>query len=467
MQHVRSNKIVLLILLLHLLVGFLTILLFNGTGDDGDSIYHYLFAKYAPLQHELFFDHWAKPLYVFVASPFAQFGFVGVKIMNLLLVHFTLVITFLIAKTWKKDAQPLVLLFLVCMPLYFTLTFSGLTEPLFAFLLAVVIWLWLKRSIFWSVVLISFLPFVRSEGLFFIGIFGALLFFKKQWKYLPFLLFGSILYGFLGASSHGNVLWVFEKVPYAKLSSTYGEGDFFHYFEQLMYVIGIPLYILFWLGVLSQLIRLWKERISEYTFLVYGGVLAFIIAHSIFWYFGIFNSMGLKRVLLAIAPLLALICLDGFNLIRNSSSLISDQFSNMFSALLISYIVVFPFTNNKAALDIDKDMRLSEKQKLMHEVADFIESDLEIAESRIVTAYPYACEVLGINCFDPKEKVFLTKSQLEQLSGNDIVIWENWFAPVEQGVHKNDLEDLNQLFTVSFTAQNGHQGEIIVAQKKH
>ena len=58
---------------------------FNGTGDDGDSIFHFLYAKYALTHPELFLHHWAKPVFVFLASPFAQFGFMGIKTFNVLL----------------------------------------------------------------------------------------------------------------------------------------------------------------------------------------------------------------------------------------------------------------------------------------------------------------------------------------------------------------------------------------------
>jgi hypothetical protein len=46
----------------------------NGTGDEGDSISHYLFAKTAWTYKQHFFDHWAKPVYVLIAFPFATTG---------------------------------------------------------------------------------------------------------------------------------------------------------------------------------------------------------------------------------------------------------------------------------------------------------------------------------------------------------------------------------------------------------
>lgn len=69
-------------ILVYTIIAAFTLYYFNGTGDSGDSIHHYLFAKYAPIHPSLFFNHWAKPLYVLIFSPFAQFGFIGVKILN-------------------------------------------------------------------------------------------------------------------------------------------------------------------------------------------------------------------------------------------------------------------------------------------------------------------------------------------------------------------------------------------------
>src|SRR5580658_10738476 len=71
----------------------------NGTCDDGDSIMHYQFARWAIVHHQLFFDHWAKPLYVLIACPFAQLGIPGIKVFNLLVSSITILLTFYIADT--------------------------------------------------------------------------------------------------------------------------------------------------------------------------------------------------------------------------------------------------------------------------------------------------------------------------------------------------------------------------------
>ena len=45
---------------------------------------------------------------------------------------------------------------------------------------------------------------------------------------------------------YNDLFWVINKIPYARLSSTYGSGELFHFIDQMNYVVGIPIYILFW-----------------------------------------------------------------------------------------------------------------------------------------------------------------------------------------------------------------------------
>lgn len=450
-----------ILLVIHFILGILTIIFFDGTGDAGDSIYHYLYAKYAPVNNELFFDHWAKPLYVLIASPFAQIGFIGVKIMNLLFVNATLYLTYLIAK--KHDPQnawiaPIILIF---SPLYFILTFSGLTEPFFAFLLSFSLYLFFQKKIFWSCVMISLLPYVRSEGLFFIGIFGAYFLYFKKWKALLLLCSGSIIYSLSGFPFYNDLLWVFNKVPYAKMSSTYGSGDPFHFIEQLLYVTGVPIYILFWIGIVSWFNDLIRKNLTlNTTYFIYGSVFAFVLAHSVFWYYGIFNSMGLKRVLICILPLISIIALKGYNLIFAFP--VQATVQKILKSLILVYIVVFPFTKNPAAIDFEHDLSLNTDQKLAQKVAIKIQELTQYPNSfRLISNHPYMCELLDVNCFSKTQKRFLNKNTLKELKTNDIIVWESWFSIIEHGLHKEQLDAHPKLKQVYNISEENHKGRTI------
>src|ERR1043165_5405053 len=90
----ESKRFIYYILSCYALICAVTIIAFDGTGDAGDSITHYLFSRYAPIHPQLYFDHWAKPLFVLLASPFAQLGITGMKIFNSLVSLGTILVTF-------------------------------------------------------------------------------------------------------------------------------------------------------------------------------------------------------------------------------------------------------------------------------------------------------------------------------------------------------------------------------------
>lgn len=463
----KNNQIYLL-LFIYAIISSLTIIFFNGTGGAGDSVNHYLFAKYAPQHIELFFNHWAKPVFVLLASPFAQFGFAGMKIFNALVILLTLFFTFKsIQKLNIKNAivGPIILLF---SPLCFILTFSGLTEPLFALFISIGLYTLLSNKLILACLFVSFLPFIRSEGLIILGVFVLYLLVKRNWKLIPLLLFGHIVYMISGYFIYDDFFWVFNKIPYAHLSSIYGNGELSHFIYQLFYVVGVPIYILFWLGVISIIWNSIKKRMAiEVQILVFLGFFAFFMAHTLFWYFGIFNSMGLKRVLIGVIPLISIISLIGFNFISE------DLFKNRrilkltTQALFIGFILVFPFTHNPAAINWERDMKLSKDQQSAAQVVQLMLQN-ENTSQRYYYANPYLSELLNIDHFDKNKRLELNKDFMKKIKVGDLIIWENWFAKVEHGISKEYLENNKELVCIFNLNERDKGREILysVYQKK-
>ncbi|MBX2816239.1 MAG: hypothetical protein KTR24_09580, partial [Saprospiraceae bacterium] len=430
----KKNRPLYLLLVVYAMVAALTMFFFDGTGDSGDSIMHYLFARYAPAHPALFFDHWAKPIYVLFGSPFAQFGLNGIKVFNVLASLTTIFLTVRICQRCKMQHALLAGLFVIFSPLHFILTFSGLTEPLFAMVLCLGIYLITAERVMWACVVISFLPFVRSEGLLVLGPFLVYLLVRGQWKYAPVLLSGHVIYSLLGFGVHGDLMWVFRKIPYAQTTSDYGSGALFHFAEQLIYVVGVPLYILFWIGVLAMVWQWVRKQLSlESGLLVLLGFFVVFIGHSLFWYLGIFNSLGLIRVFVGVVPLMAIIALFGFNALAEMLFRKNTKRKRILHGLLLAYILLFPFTSNPAAIDWEKDMRLSTSQQLAHQIKDIVHQDLE-RQARFLYADPYLSEVLNLDPFDEDLKIELSPQALKTLHPGDVVIWENWFALHERHV---------------------------------
>ena len=126
----EKNKHQHLFVLAGIIIYFLSILFIaintDGTCDSGDSITHYLYARYAFENPENFFNHWAKPFFVLLTSPFAQVGFVGIKIFNCIAAAFTLLCVYKIADETEPRLAWIAPLLLAFTPGYFVHIFSGL-----------------------------------------------------------------------------------------------------------------------------------------------------------------------------------------------------------------------------------------------------------------------------------------------------------------------------------------------------
>ncbi|MEI6682720.1 MAG: hypothetical protein WCO44_08830 [Bacteroidota bacterium] len=454
------KKPLFLILIFYGVVATLTIVFFNGTGDAGDSVLHFLFAKYAPAHPGLFFDMWGKPVFVLLAFPFAHFGFGGIKVFNALTTLLTITLTYKTADALQIKSPYAGALLIIFMPLYYILTFSGLTEPLFALFVAAGLFLAVKQKMAAGAIFISFLPFVRSEGLVMIGVFVCYLLVKKQWKILPFLLFGSGLYSIAGYFVHHDILWVFTRIPYASLSSPYGSGDLLHFVRQMFYVVGFPVYALFVVGFFSLIINAFRSRIrAELHLLVLLGFSCFFLAHTLFWYFGIFNSMGLKRVLIGVMPLIAIIALVGFNQLTEGGVLGKSSMSRIVSQLvLLGAVIIFPFTAGPAAVNWNRDMMLAKDQQVAISTAKVVKSGAA-AGCRILCGHPYLCEALEVDWFDTAKRIDLTRANLACRKAGDIIIWENWFAVVGSAIGKPELDataGLKNIFD-TIAMDSGHE----------
>ncbi len=468
-------------LVFFILIAFLK----EGTGDSGDSIEHYLISRFAFVHPELYLHHWGKPVFTLLSSPFSQFGFTGMKIFNCLVAAFTGYFTIKVASVlggikgyppprspsllagrgktstsllplpasregvggWVPFPYP-ALFFLFAAPVYFKYIFSGMTEHLLGLALILSVFLMLKKRITLSVLIVSFMPFMRSEGLILAGVFALYLLVKKKYRYLPLLLAGHLCYSITGYFHYHDLLWVFNRIPYLSFDSWYGAGHWPDFIFKLYYVIGLPLSGLLILGLIWMIVSvIGKRRAGSFPFfteellLIYGCFTAFFLAHTVFWALGIFNSMGLGRVLNSVIPLTAIIGMRGLQWITSTRLRWLNRI--LYYGMLL-YIGVFPFTGNPASLKWDDDLGLSKDQKLINEVIPAIKR--EFSGNLYLYSHPYIGMQLGIDPYDPSQrgKIAAIKHQ-ETLPSNTVIIWDSWFSPVEEGYTFGDLSKVDFL----------------------
>lgn len=431
----------LLVFTILLLIGFNT----NTTGDAGDSVTHYLFSHYSLKYPQFFFHHWAKPVFVLLTSPFSQFGFKGIILFNCICVTLSALLTYYTAQNLKIKNSWLVFVVMLFAPLYFKLIFSGLTEYLFSLFLIYGIYLITKTKHISGIIIISFLPLIRSEGLLILGVFGLYYLINKKFKLLPFLLAGQLIYTIAGAFYYEDVLWVINRIPYASLGSPYGKGELLDFVHRLNYVIEKPIYALLAIGSISILYSFFKNglRNSNYTkeLLILGSFLALFIAHTIFWWLGIFNSMGLPRVLIAVVPLIAIVSLIGIQNITDRIRNIKINYLILIGITLI--ICYYPFTNRPEGVVFEKNMFVLEENRLIEEeVVPYLKNKVpNYSNNTIYFSHPYLSMALNVDYFDSKQHRDMDFLMTDQLEKGTIIIWDEWFSVMEGKINLDALSN--------------------------
>ncbi len=442
-----------------LLIAFIA----DGTGDEGDSVMHYLFAKTAAQYPQHFLDHWAKPLYVLIAFPFAQFGFIGVKIMNLLFGTGSFIMVYLIAKKLEIKPSWLPSVLLASIPMFNFYMMSGLTENMFAFTLISGIYLLLKNKYVLGTVILSFLPFIRSEGILILLVIAFFLLYRSKYYLIPLLLTGHIIYGIAGSFIYKSVWWVFTKMTYATWTSAYGKGQWTHFFYKMPEVAGRPTAIVFYASLLFTLIqfilflknKLQKQETNT-LILINGCLIIYFTAHTFFWALGIFNSGGILRVMVSIMPLIAIV---NTKAIQYFLSFIypEDLRRNLF-IVCIAIIVLYPFTNFEFAYHWKRDFQLKADQYAEKDMKQWLEKNN--ANYKLHTVYYETCylsELLNIDWFDAKQhKRLLDSFEKNEFKKGDLIVWDDWFAIVEGHVELSKLESdkrfekLNQFEKINY-----------------
>ena len=294
----------------------LNIFLSTGIYDLNDGINHYLIARYAPMHPEMYLNHWGKPLFTMLSSPFAQFGYKGIMVFNTLLFVGTarmLVSTikrFDISYAW---AAPILLAF---SPVYFHVTMSGLTEVLFAFIVVAGLYFLSKGKFTWAALILTWLPFARSEAYFITPLFGLAFLLKKEWLAVLALFVGPLVLSMAAYFSFGDFWWMITHNPYTGAADIYGHGLFSHFIDHANAIFGWVVFVLAILGMIFSFASIKQVLKSNEVLVLIISSFSFLfvfLAHSIFWWKGLYGSLGLIRVMATISPLAVLLSLFAFD----------------------------------------------------------------------------------------------------------------------------------------------------------
>ena len=204
-----ESFILALVFVLLLVLSFFSQGYYGGT----DNINHYFLSRYSWTYPNLFLNPWGRPLYTILSSPFAQFGFQGIKVFNVILGTLSAWLLMKTARELKVKPSWLAIIILCFTPLYMIMLFTAMTEIVFSFVFICSLYLFFSKRFIAAAIVISFLPFARSEGYFMIPVIFLGLVLRREWKAIPFLGLGFVVFSLLGAYQFKDLLWVIRNNP--------------------------------------------------------------------------------------------------------------------------------------------------------------------------------------------------------------------------------------------------------------
>ncbi|TXB64765.1 hypothetical protein FRY74_09955 [Vicingus serpentipes] len=423
----------LIVLLLAIVFCFYSLSLGESILDPGDGLKHFLIAKHSWDYPALFFDHWGKPLFTLLSSPFAQFGFKGMLFFNTLLFVVTSFFLLKIAKLFSLKNGWLAILFCFSIPIYFGVVVSGLTEILLATLIVAALYYFLKENYFTGCIILSFSYFSRPESLFVIMSFVLYLLVIKKYKYIPIIGLSIIIYSIAGSFTHDDFFWVFTKRPYSS-TGTYGSGELFHFVGSYKDTFGKYISFSFLVGISVISYNFIKTKLTpsnlQWNLLVVFPVFLVVGAHSILWWKGMQGSAGLLRILATIAPLVALVAVFALNKIE--SLLPIKTLSKPFSFLLL---IVGSYTAYLTVQNHFVDDRMISSEKVLLEAAEWYKN--EHKGVKIYYMPPYFAYQAGIDPFgkDTNMEMFKMFKDKKNPSNNvefgELILWDGQFSEIE------------------------------------
>jgi hypothetical protein len=448
-----------------------------GTADTGDSVGHFLFARYAFNYPEHFFDPWAKPLYVLLAAPLAQYGFKGIKLFNVIVSTITMTACYLTAKRLRLSNSWLVVVFLALAPMNIINTLSGLTEPLFACLLISGLCLLFYEKNVAGLIVLSFLPFVRSEGLFMLLPVAVYLIMLKKPFSILWLALGQIVYAIAGYFFYKNILWFYIQNPYHFISQ-YGQGRLNTFVVNMPVIIGFPLSLLLGVGCITMAVYFIRKRKLRtesgdsflYLLLVWCLFALFFLFHSFSWWLGLFSSFGMLRYMIAVIPLIAIICLFGYNKI---TALFFPKYNpKIVNAISLVFIIIPTFLRIPQKVNYykwNKDFGLHSDQITDEKLADYMKQKYPDYRNRtIFFDATYLAVALDVDPFN-EEKHKWHVNNYDTLSPGSLYIWDDWFSVVEGQVSLQQLtNDTALVRDTSFSQPNedGNPRIVVLFRKK-
>ena len=286
---------------------------------------------------------------------------------------------------------------------YFKMVNAGMTEILMAGLGIASLYFVVSRHYTLAAIIASLSIVARPESIILIPMMALLLAWERQWKAIPWLALGFLIFTFIGYFFGDKPLgWVISEDPYPAISP-YGHGDPNRFFGTADLSLGYFIIVGMITGLVYLIIKSFRNqfdrgvRLGWFSLIV---VLLVMLLHSYLWWKGLKGSLGLIRVIASIIPLAAFVTLLGFGSVLKSIRL-------KLPAVFIS-IALLVFGDIHAYSKSWLPRPVSPRERIILEACAWY---TENTPDGILAYYdPYFSFILGFDPYDGTRVVFLDPS---------------------------------------------------------
>lgn len=406
--------------------------------EPGDGITHYHMAHYAFKYPEKFLSHWGKPLFTILSAPFAQLGFIGMIIFNLVIFSLSAALLYRTARIFRLALPGLAPFILMSSMVYFKMVTAGMTEILMAGLGAASLYLLAVKRYTFAAIIASLSIVARPESIVLIPLMALFLAREKQWKAIPWLGLGFVFFTIIGFAFAGKPIgWVISEDPYPAISP-YGHGNPDRFFGTADLSLGYWIIVGMLIGLTYLMVKSFRRGINYELKLGWFAtlmVLLVMMLHTYLWWKGLKGSLGLIRVIASVIPLAAFSAMLGINAVLKNVKFRS-AIAPVFMALLL-------FSNVHAYVKSELPRKISPREKMMLQAGDWYTENFQ--GGRVSLYDPYLSFVLELDPYDTSRVVFLgtlnRKDPSLSLNKGDLIIWDSLFSPREGGLPESAVID--------------------------
>ena len=439
--------------------------------DSGDGLAHFFISQHVWQNPQELLNHWGKPLFTLLSAPWAYFGFKTYIFFNLFVYAASTLLAYFIFRYLGVNSV-LVLLFPIALLTSLDYTnniLGGMTEVLFGFLALLSGWLLIQKHWVWFAVVVSFMPFSRSEGQLLIPIALLILIYFKQWKVLPFILSAFIIYGVIGYFVLDDFWWYFTQNPYTGAADIYGTGTWMHYVDYWYVHLGVMGFMLLavclpafiWLSLTKNLSKD-KVSIVLYFAVIYFGILW---VHMYLWANGKNGALGLTRLAIHGWPGLMLACIVVLDQLLSKRTL-KTSFAGFSIVFGIWMVFDFPLVHEQPF-----PRKAQPDERAVLDAAQFVQNLVENDEiQRVYYYHPLIAYKVGSNLKDKSgayiQQNFANYEELfQELKPHDCIILDSHFGQRDMNFPTEKLHLFDEIAVFTPLNQYVHAGNPIAQVK--